>query len=86
MASTNTLRVTFAYVNSNQKRNYDFDIRDEYIAGAKAKVIAINNSISGGSADSLASFFVDDNGNHLEKIESLKLYRVTEEVIDLGGE
>ena len=86
MASTNTLRMTMGYVNSSQKRVYDFDIKSESIAGAKAKVIAINDSLSGGTAGGFSSFFVDDAGNHLEKIESLKLYRVTEEVIDLGGE
>lgn len=86
MASTNTLRMTLGYVNSNQKRNYDFDISEEYISGAKAKVIAINDSLSGGTAGGFSSFFVDDAGNNLARIENLKLYRVTEEVIDLGGE
>lgn len=80
-----TMRVTLAYKNSSQKRTYDLDIEQEFINDAKAKAIAINESLQAGSASSFASFFVDNNGNTLEMIESLKHIKVTEEIIDLGG-
>lgn len=83
MASTNTLRATFAYENTNETRKYDLDISEDAIPNVKEKTLAINASLAAGTAGGMSSFFVSDNGNHMIKISNLELISITETVLDL---
>lgn len=87
MSTERTFQLKFGYENSSQKRTYAFsDVTGTVVADAKDKIIAINQSLTAGSDSSLASFFVDDNGNHLKLIEEATYIVTTETPLDLGGE
>lgn len=72
---SNTLNFTANYKDSEMKRQYSIDITDETYANPnaiKAKVIAINASLAGGTANELANLFVADDYNSAENIGTLQ--------------
>lgn len=74
MATNNSLNMKFAYHNTEQTRSYKFDgIADSLVAGIKDKIIAVNNSLAGGTAGGLSSFFVSDDGDFLLKISEAEI-------------
>lgn len=79
----NTLRATFAYTGTNFTRNYDLDISEDAISTAKAKTMAINESLAAGTAGGMSTFFVSDNGEPMKAISELKLITVTETILNL---
>lgn len=83
---SNYIKATFGYHNSDYKRTYEIEIEDEYIAEAKQKVLDINASLTAGTAGGFSSFYVSDTGTPLKQIEKLKLYQVTDEILDLGDQ
>ena len=87
MAQENSLRLTFGYEDSEQKRNYTFSgFNSSVMPDIKSKVEAINSSLAAGTDTSLAAFFTDDDGNNFNKIEQAVLTITTETPLDLGGE
>lgn len=85
MAEERSLRLTFGYDSSDQKRNYTFtDFPSSVAADIKTKVNAINESLAGETDGGLAEFFTDDNGNNFVKIEDAVYTVTTETPLDLG--
>ena len=89
--SNNTLSFTANYKDSEMKRQYSIDITDETSSNPnaiKAKVIAINASLAGGTANELANLFVSDDYNSsqnigtLQKITDVKIKSVIETPIN----
>lgn len=86
MAQENSLRLTFGYEDSEQKRNYTFSgVKSSVMPDIKDKVEAINASLAAGTDTSLAAFFTDNDGNNFKKIEQAVLTVTTETPLDLGG-
>lgn len=86
MAEERSVRLTFGYQNSTQKRNYTFtDFPTSIASEMKDKILAINESLAASTDGGLAEFFVDDNGNYFIKIENAVYTTVTETPLDLGG-
>lgn len=80
-----SLQLKFGYENSDQKRTYTFsDISESIVADLKDNIIAVNNSLAGGTAGGLSSFFIDDEGNNFVRIEEANLTVVQETNLDLG--
>lgn len=85
MSVERTLRLTFGYDESTQKRNYTFSgVASSVAANVKSRVNAINESLASGTSGGLDEFFVDDEGNYLVKIEEAVYTTTTEEPLDLG--
>ena len=86
MATEKTLRLTFGYHDSNEKRNYTFtDFEDSAVSDIKTKINAINSSLSAGTDAGLSAFFTSSEGDYLAKIEGAVLTRTLETPLDLGG-
>ena len=81
----NTIRLTFGYEDTEFTRNYELKIDDSLVAGAKQKIKDINNSLLGGTAGGLSSFFVSDSGENFTLITDAQLTSITETKLDLGG-
>lgn len=82
---SNSISVVANYQGSEQTRTYTFsDVPQEVMVPAtiQSKIQAINASLAGGTADSLASFFVADDfdgtNGKLSKLTNAKLTRVIE--------
>lgn len=67
-----TLSVTTAYNKTDQTRTYSFGVNDSLTPDtAQAKIIALNASLSGGTATELANLFVADDYDEEENIGTL---------------
>lgn len=62
-----TVKTKFKY-NDDTTRIYAFDCADSLAAGVKPKILAINSSLSAGTDDGLAEFFVSDAGENFVQI------------------
>lgn len=59
---TNSATITLGYTGTTETRKYKFEnLTAEQCAGLKAKVLALNASISGGTDDGLSDFFISDD-------------------------
>ncbi len=59
---TNSATITLGYTGTDFTRKYKFEnLTSEQCAGLKAKVLALNASISGGTDDGLSDFFISDD-------------------------
>lgn len=80
-----SLQLKFGYHNSDQKRSYTFsDVAESIVPDIKDTIMDINDSLTGGTAGGLSSFFIDDNGNNFAQIEEAQLTVTTETNLDLG--
>lgn len=88
---TNTLSFKTNYAASDMTRIYSIPISDDTASNTnaiKAKVIAINASLAGGTASDLANLFVSDdydsqqNIGTLQKITDVKIKSVIETPIN----
>ena len=85
MANSITIKLGFA--NSEETRTFKFeDLPDEAIniAPLKAKILALNASLAGGTSGGLNSFFVDSAGNNFTGIVEAKTDSTEETNIDLN--
>ena len=80
-----TCKLTFGYADSDQKRQYAFDIASSLRSGVKAGVKAVNQSLAAGTAGGLSSFFVSDEGDNFTMITAAQLITETVEDIAIGG-
>ena len=83
----NTVKLTFGYGNNSaQTRQYSFgDVADSLIADVKDNILAVNASLTGGTAGGLSSFFIDDDGNNFTGITAAQIVAESETVIDLSA-
>ena len=59
---TNSATITLGYAGTTLTRKYKFEnLTVEQCEGLKAKVLALNASISGGTDDGLSEFFISDD-------------------------
>ena len=59
---TNSATITLGYAGTTETRKYKFDgLTTAQCEGLKAKVLALNASISGGTDDGLSDFFISDD-------------------------
>ena len=81
------LRMTFGFGEEQEsKRDYKFEVADSLAASCKAKIIGINGSLSAGTDDGLAEFFLADNGTDaFSKITYAELTSSTVQVLDISG-
>jgi len=63
-----TIKTKFKYTDDST-RIYAFDCEDSLAAGVKSKILAINGSLTGGTAGGLSSFFVSDAGANFSIID-----------------
>lgn len=60
----NSATLTFGYGGTNFTRQYKFEgLTNEQCAALKGKVLALNASITSGTADGLEDFFISDDYN-----------------------
>ena len=63
-----TIKTKFKYADDST-RIYAFDCEDSLVAGVKLKILAINESLIGGTDGGLSSFFVSDAGENFVLID-----------------
>lgn len=81
MATTTSARITLVYEDATSK-NYTFNGVDEMmIGGVKDKVIAINQSLTAGTANDFANTFVSANGQPCKLISDARIITIEQEVI-----
>lgn len=71
----NSILFKMKYKDTDFTREYEFnDVSDEaiLIETVRAKVVAINESLAGGQADTLANLFVSDDYDSQEQVGSLE--------------
>lgn len=62
MADTNSVILTLGYTGTDFTRQMKFDNVDSgSLSSVKANILALNASITGGTADGLAEFFISDD-------------------------
>jgi len=62
MSVVNSITLTTSYTNSEYKRKYKIDeVESDALINAKAKILAINESLAGGTDNGLADFIVADD-------------------------
>lgn len=82
-----TVQIKLGYENTEDTRTYEFGgLSESVLDDVKAQVLAINQSLAGGTAGGLSTFFVSDNGDNLKSIVSARAKIIEEEVLDLGSE
>lgn len=81
------LKMTFGFGEEQEAtRNYSFTVDDSLAADCKAKIKAINTSLTGGTDGGLADFFLDDTGSdNFSKITYAELNSSITEVLDISG-
>jgi len=77
------VKMRFKYLDADT-RLYSFDCEDSLAAGVKMKIIAINDSLQGGTDTALANFFVSDNGESLALIDGATLESIFSEPITIA--
>lgn len=80
----NTVKLKFMYKDETT-RIYDLTIDENEMMDVADKVIAVNQSLTGGTDNGLSSFFISNGGASLAKISEAQIISVTETVLDLGG-
>lgn len=78
------LKLTFGYEDTEDTRQYNFDVADSVDATCKNSILAINNSLKAGTAGGLSSFFVSDNGDNFSLITAAQLEETETIVLDLN--
>lgn len=78
-----TLKLTMGYEDTDFTRIYTATVPNSLAASVKVNIIAINNSLSGGTADGMESFFISDDGDYLKAIIAAKFISVEEETITI---
>lgn len=85
MATTTTLKLTFGYQDSDFRRTYELDGDAEDAVNYKARIKALNASLTGGQVQDMKEFFVADDGSYLDKIVEAKVVVVEETPLGIGG-
>lgn len=67
-----TVKTQFKYADDTT-RLYAFDCEDSLVAGVKPKVLAINDSLQGGTDGGLSTFFVSDAGENMAQISGVTI-------------
>lgn len=80
-----TLKTTWGYGESENTRNYNFTVDDSLASAVKGKILAINASLTAGTAGGLSSFFVNDDGDNFTGITYAAIEGSTTEVLDISG-
>lgn len=77
----NSVTLTFGYADTDFTRKYTFGgISATALDAIKTNVLAVNASLSAGTAGGLSSFFLSDAGEHFNGIVAAQ-YETTEETI-----
>ena len=80
------LKMIFAYENTEDTRQYDFDVADSVTAACKSNILAINASLKAGNDGGLSDFFVSDEGDSFSLIAAAQLEEINKTVLDLNIE
>ena len=78
------LKMTFAYENTEDTRQYDFDVADSVTAACKTEILAINDSLKAGTDGGLSDFFVNEYGDSFSRIAAAQLEEINKTVLDLN--
>lgn len=79
-----TLQLTASYENTDFTRNYTFTVPNTIAPDVKRNIIAINESLFGGTSGGLNEFFVSDDGDNLQLFTAAKFIRIDEEPITIA--
>lgn len=80
------LKMTFGYADTEETRQYDFDVADSVTAACKEGILAINTSLKAGTDGGLSAFFVSDEGANFTLITAAQLEEINKTVLDLNIE
>jgi len=83
----NSITIKLGFEDSEETRTLKFeDLPASAIntAPLKARIMAVNASLAGGTAGGLSTFFVDSEGNNLKAIVEAKTDSTAETIIDLS--
>lgn len=90
---TNKVSLTLGYVGTDFTRNVNLnDVADADLTSVKTKILALNASLAGGTADGLDTFFLSDDYDSNENIGAFsgitaaKITSTEIENIELGNE
>ena len=79
------LRLTFGYANTTFTRDYELKPSESILPDIKDNILAVNQSLTSGTAGGLSSFFVSDAGENFTLITDAQLTSTYETKLDLGG-
>jgi len=87
----NSIKLKMAYTNTDFTRNMTIgDVAESVLAGVETKIQNINDSLEGGTAGGLETFFISDDYDAAATVGSFKqisqavINSVTETTIDLS--
>jgi len=85
MATNYSVKVTLAYEDATS-RIYTFNgVDNMYLPDVKDKVLAINESLEGGTANNFKNTFVSNNGATVKMISKAQIITLQQEVIYSAG-
>lgn len=86
MTESTSVTLTFGYADTDFTRKYKFEnVANAALSGIADKCKAINQSLAGGTAGGLSSFFLSDDGNTFCSIVAAQSDCASVNVIDLNA-
>ena len=82
---TNKLKMTFGYADTEETRQYAFDVADSIVASdIKTAVLSVNDSLKNHTDGGLSDFYVSEEGDVFTLITDAQLEVVNKTVLDLN--